>query len=134
MPKRCNNKQSKTKNDVVVTPPSKKKKTRPILTPPKPNKRNQLDIVVPKLNVSISAPGYGIGFATKGPPSSSKAYTKPAEQRVTDPADFSLNEELTIYGMVKLRGPGGSNIAKKHYWKDRDGATKSCDWTVSHNI
>ena len=110
---------------------SSSKKT-PSLKPPAPNPTNQFDNQ-PRLHVAVSNSGYGIAYATSGPPSGKKAYFRPAEQKVSDPHDQTINKLLTVYGTVKLRNrrDWSSNDAMQMEWKTRDGTTKTYDWRVS---
>ena len=117
---------------MVAKAAKKKAYARPSLKPPAPSPSNQLD-TLPRLNVAVSASGYGTAFPTKGPPTGEKAYFRPAEQKITDPHDQTVNTELNVYGMVKLRNhtTWSSNNAMQMSWKTSRGETKSCDWRVS---
>ena len=111
---------------------AKSSKKTPSLKPPAPNPTNQFDNQ-PRLHVAVSNSGYGIAYATSGPPSGKKAYFRPAEQKVSDPHDQTINKLLTVYGTVKLRNrrDWSSNDAMQMEWKTRDGTTKTYDWRVS---
>ena len=91
---------------------SKKKlfqKTPLTLKPPSPSAHNHID-TVSRMNIEISASGYALGWATKGPPSSSsKPFTKPLEERVSDSTDLKLNTYINCYGLAKRNANGCSN-------------------------
>ena len=106
------------------------KKARKTLKPPSPSRYNQLDSQ-PRLHVRISDAGYGTAIATKGPITGPRAFTRPAEQKICNPKDNTLNEHLNIYGMIRLRNSRNSNSAKQMNWTTGKGEAKNCDWKVS---
>ena len=125
---------SNTKIDsqaLVVTPPPRKK-SRPSLSIPAPSAETMLDTCT-RLHNWVSASGYGIAIATKGPVTGDKAYFKPVEQKISDVDDQILIKKMKIFGLVKIREYKGADIPKKQYWVNDYGATKSADWKVSSN-
>ena len=102
------------------------------LKPPSPSAHNHID-TVSRMNIERSASGYSLGWATKGPPSSSgKPYTKPLEEKVSDSNDLKLNTYINCYGLAKRKATGCSNEAKQYIWHTSDGEKKWNDWKVSY--
>ena len=69
---------------LVVSAP--KKKSWPSLSIPEPNASTILD-TCSRLHCEISASGYGVGIATRGPVTGDKAYFQPVEQKISDVDD-----------------------------------------------
>ena len=116
---------------LVVSPPPKKK-SRPTLSIPEPTAEAILD-TRSRLHVVISASGYGVAQATKGPVTGEKAYFRPFEQKIADVDDQTLIKKLKIFGLVKQRGYKGTNIPKKQFWVNDYGVRQSSVWKVSSN-
>lgn len=139
MPKNSN---KTLKNSIVAAAAaktlSKKKLNRALfpktpltLKPPSPSAHNHID-TVSRINIEISASDYALAWATKGPPSSSsKPFTKPLEEKVSDSTDLKLNTYMNCYGLAKRKANGCSNEAKQFFWMTSDGEKKWNDWKVS---
>ena len=112
--------------------PSKMKRLS--LKPPSPSKFNHID-TVSRLNIEVSAAGYALGWASKGPPSSTgKPFTLPLEQKVCDTSDLRLNEHLNCYGLANRKAKGSSNEPMQFGWNTSNGDKKWSNWKVSMNM